>query len=280
MQSFESAHGAFSCSWKAPALGPSGGETRDGWSAHAQLLPFLEKLHLYDDIDFRQGYGSAMTVDANGADVPLSAVRVGPYVCPAELGDRPRLTDGQPQHYPLCYGVNVGLWRVYDPADRLALGSGAFQPEQGLRPGHFRDGLSKTLALAEVKAWTPYYRNAALDKPQLPLPHQICGLGGDFKSDSGHTEWIDGRAHQTGFTAAFTPNTRVICQANGRAYDVDWTNQQEGKSATAATYAAVTSRSYHPGGVNVVLMDGSTHFIDDQVELRVWQAMSTRSGQE
>ncbi len=34
-----------------------------------------------------------------------------------------------------------------------------------------------------------------------------------------------------------------------------------------------TSRSRHPGGVNVVYCDGSTHFIPDTVSLDVWQAL-------
>jgi prepilin-type processing-associated H-X9-DG protein len=38
--------------------------------------------------------------------------------------------------------------------------------------------------------------------------------------------------------------------------------------------------SYHPGGVNAALMDGSVRFFTDGVDLRVWRAVSTRSGGE
>jgi prepilin-type processing-associated H-X9-DG protein len=40
------------------------------------------------------------------------------------------------------------------------------------------------------------------------------------------------------------------------------------------------ARSRHPGGVNVILGDGSVKFVRNQVDLHVWQALNTRAGQE
>ena len=111
-------------------------------------------------------------------------------------------------------------------------------------------------------------------------PNTVCGMGGDFKSSSGHTEWVDGRGHQTGFTTVFGPNTGVICDLSGTLFDVDWTNQQEGKSDTVGTYAAVTARSYHPGVVNAAMMDGSVKSFSDSTDLTTWRAVSTRAGGE
>ena len=92
--------------------------------------------------------------------------------------------------------------------------------------------------------------------------------GGTFDSN-GHTEWVEGDVHEAGFTTTFTPNTIVAYVDNGVTYDVDLTSMRNGESATVPTYAAVTSRSYHPGVVNVVLLDGSVRSIDDTIELRV-----------
>ena len=60
----------------------------------------------------------------------------------------------------------------------------------------------------------------------------------------------------------------------------DYNSRQEGKSSTQPTYAAVTARSYHPGIVNVVFMDGSVRPISDSIQLHVWRSLSTRSGGE
>ena len=106
-------------------------------------------------------------------------------------------------------------------------------------------------------------------------------MGGSFKADSGHTEWVDGRVHQTGFTTVFTPGTRVVCVQGGQPYDVDWTSSREGKSDTELTYSAVTARSYHAGDiVNVAMMDGSVHVVTSDIDLMIWRALSTRAGEE
>ena len=91
--------------------------------------------------------------------------------------------------------------------------------------------------------------------------------------------------------SATTEMTRLVIDTNqdGDAtqlsepdvyFDVDGTNQQEGKSPTTPTYAAVTSRSHHSEGVNVALLDGSTHFVPNNIDIRVWRAYATRSGGE
>ena len=111
-------------------------------------------------------------------------------------------------------------------------------------------------------------------------PSAVSSLGGDFKSNTGHTEWVDGRVHQTGFTATFTPNTIVPYNDGSNDYDIDWNNQQEGKSGTIRTFAAVTARSYHPAGVNTTRADGSVHFATNSIDLLAWQALATRNGGE
>ena len=44
--------------------------------------------------------------------------------------------------------------------------------------------------------------------------------------------------------------------------------------------AALTSDSYHPGGVNILLADGSVRFIKDSVNGVAWRALSTVAGGE
>lgn len=273
LQSFEAAIGHYPASW-LPAPDAGSGNV-DGWSAQSQLLPYLEEASLHADIDWNKSYNSAFLPSG----LPLGSARIPVFLCPSEPGDRVRLKDGVPTYYPLNYGANVGVWLVYDPLTRQG-GDGAFYPGSQLKAGKFTDGMSSTVAFAEVKAWNPYYRNAGLKALQLPTPDAVCGLGGDFKTNSGHTEQLDGRAHQTGVTGVFGPNTKIKCTIDGQDFDVDWTNQQEGKSASVPTYAAVTSRSYHERGVNVVLMDASVHFVSGDIDWAVWQSQFTRGGGE
>ena len=261
-------------------VGDEGGD----WSAQARILPFMEQGNLFSQVDFRESYASAELGDGSR----VQTTRIPMYLCPDEINDELRVSGGVPKHYPLSYGVNQGIWLASDPKNPLA-GEGAFLPNRGLTPAHFIDGMSNTLCAAEVKGYTPYFRNAGHEAPdpQMPArPEDVAQLGGDQKlgtdlmKNTGHTEWVDGRVHQTGFTTLFTPNTVVPAAVDGVTYDIDWTNQQEGKSNTIVTYAVVTSRSYHPGVVNVVLMDGSARAIAETIDREAWQALSTRRRQD
>ena len=62
--------------------------------------------------------------------------------------------------------------------------------------------------------------------------------------------------------------------------DIDLLTQVEGSSASKPTYSAVTSRSYHTGVVNVLLMDGSVRTVGNAVDLTTWRSLGTRSGGE
>jgi prepilin-type processing-associated H-X9-DG protein len=281
---YESAMQRFPASW-APTNGPDG--NIDGWSVQAQVLPYCEQANLISKIDFEISYNQAphLSVDIGSqTGVRLSAARVPILLCPSEQKDELRLSGGAPYHYPLNYAANAGTWFVFDPATKET-GSGVMTTYKGSKFGSVTDGSSNTLFYSEVKAYTPYFRNAGNsgDMPMPTDPAAIGGMGGDFKTNSGHTEWVDGRCHQSSFTATFSPNTLVPYStgtSGDEVLDVDWTNQQEGKSTTAKTFAAVTSRSYHAGGVNTARADGSVQFSSDNVSLAIWQALATRNGGE
>ena len=279
LHNFEGTHKVYPPSWTLTAADGSG--NINGWSVQARLLPYLEQNNLASQIDFTQSYNLANDILLGGKPQKLSAARIPTYICPSEIQDKQRFKNGVAVHYPLNYAANCGDWFVFDPVSTGG-GNGEFAPANPFPSGAFVDGHSSTLAFAEVKAYTPYFRNAGLAGalPAPTNPNEVCSWGGQFKTNTGHTEWVDGRVHQAGFTAAFPPNTKVICEMGGIEYDVDWTNYQEGKSADVSTFAAVTSRSYHPTGVNVVLMDGSVHFVRNHISHIVWRSLSTRNGGE
>lgn len=258
---FEGTHGQFPPSWNEAG----------GWSVQARILPFIEEDVLGDDVRFDEPYSSVKTLEGQR----LASFRVQPYLCPSEPNDELRYDDNNdPYHYPLNYAVNLGEWHVWNPRTRQG-GNGPFYPGSWLQSKEIIDGLSRTMAMAEVKAYTPYQREAdsrrETDPPESPQDLQD---GGRIR-ETGHTEWVDGRAHQTGFTTTFTPQT-FVSPPFANEMDIDWTNAREGKSDNP-TFAAITSRSHHAGIVNVVMLDGATRSIHSDVDLRVWRASSTRN---
>ena len=250
------------------------------WSVQARILPFVEELMIASEIR-RQISGSYSTATLADGTTLIAGLQIPVLLCPSEPNRNVRVdANGKPNNAPVNYAVNLGTWQIFSPVTGDG-GDGAFYPNSRLTPGNFLDGLSNTLAMSEVKTWAPYFRNAALASLLVPVsPGVLCSLGGEFKSNSGHTEWVDGRAHQTGFTTTFPPQTKAPYTQAGIIYDVDWSNQQEGKSLTASTASAVTSRSHHVGIVTTVLMDGSTRSISESIDPTVWKSLSTRCGSE
>ncbi len=270
-----------------PSFGWSGssGDPALNWSAQSRLLPFVEDLAVGADIQrqLSNDYHTAMLGGTAGTTL-LSSLKIPVLLCPSERKNEARI-EGAEQHYPLNYGVNMGTWKILDPSLGVAggtIGDGAFQVNGKLKPASFSDGLSKTLAFSEVKAYTAYAREAATQTISSPVPTDpsaIAALGGTDKP-TGHTEWVDGHVHQSGFTAVFPPNTRVMKTVSGVDQDIDWTNQREGKSLTHPTLAAVTSRSYHSGLVHSAMMDGSVRGIVESIDAATWKALATRAGNE
>ncbi|MEI6238914.1 MAG: DUF1559 domain-containing protein [Planctomycetia bacterium] len=254
------------------------------WSGQSVMLPYLEGDTLFRKIDFSQPYSSGSNMSLfppNG----VAALRVDVLVCPGETKATPVLdANGLPKHFPLNYGLNVGPYLVLDAsvASRPD-GGGAFAPFKRLRPAAYVDGLSKTLALAEVKARTPRSQEVSsmpTSTPTSPAAAGALAAGGTF-AELGHTEWVCGRALHIGLTTTFPPNTAVpYTHSDGREYDVDVCGPREGTTATAVTRAVVTSRSHHRDMVNAAMMDGSVRSIGSGIDLATWQALGSRAGGE
>ena len=272
---FESAFQEFPTSFDAPR----GVVVRGSWSIHAKILPQMEQGNARNLIDLSIDWHEQV-------DTGIPAMGVASYSCPSDGNARARYRDGAPYVHSTSYGFNQGTWFIHDPVNG-ATGDGAFRVSSPTRHATFSDGLSQTLAMAEVKSFTSYLRNASSFNPALPTAtDHFEGATGELKLgpnsevNTGHTVWTDGRVHHAGFTTTFTPNSFVAYTYDGQVYDIDFNSQQEGRDLTRPTYAAVTSRSYHPGGVNIGRMDGSVDFLRESIDPVIYRAMGTAAGGE
>lgn len=249
------------------------------WGVHGRLLDYLEEGNLRDLVDLEAGWDSQSSIDN---------VLVPGFQCPSDpnASEQPRtFSDGRPTLWPTNYGFNFGTWFVFDPTTR-EVGDGVFYPNSNLRLAKITDGTSKTLLVAEVKAWTQYTRNGGPSTTDIPNTAEEAAAivqSGAQEKGTGHTEWPDGRVHHTGITATMTPNTFVpYTNSDGQEVDADFNSWQEGKNGSegSPTYAMITSRSFHPGVVQTGLVDGSVQTVSDDVALEVWRATATRAGDE
>ena len=252
----------------------------NAWSGMARILPYIEQENLFRGIDFTVSYS---------VQIGISSKRVATFICPSEVNDKGFGTDpvyGN-RYWPINYAFNQGTWAVLTgKASGMRTGDGAFTPNRGAKPGDFTDGMSNTLAVAEVKAFTNRVSGSPNTTvfPTAPLPPAnpaglgAFGLAAFNPASFMHVEWVDGKVHETGFTTVFTPNTKVVYNSGGAEYDVDLVLATEPN--VGDTYAAVTSRSFHTGCVNILLMDGSVRSLNNSISPTTWRAMGTRAGGE
>ena len=274
---------------------PPAGSTKDlglnkaPWSGQAMILPFLEEDTVFKKIDFSQQYANQdISLFPSGS---VATLRVDVLQCPSDLQSRARIAEsgariGLPEHFSLCYGLNSGTFLVNDPRPAFkADGGAAFAIDSKFRTNAFSDGLSKTMAMAEVKAFTPRFQNAdqpsSATPPSVPAAVRASLSNGDWHAQFGHTEWVCGRAIQNGFTTTFPPNTVVPYEhSDGRTYDIDVTTVRENVNDTTPTYAIVTSRSYHSGIVGTLMLDGAVRSTASSIDVATWRALGSRAGGE
>lgn len=282
VHNYESAMGQYPPSMLAP-VGSTFGTNNGSWSVHGRILHFIEQGNAGVRVNLELAWDSQLDTGVPQARIPV-------FLCPSEVNDTIRTKSGGPYVYPHTYGFNFGTWLVWDPRSGRG-GDGVFYPNARLSPTAIQDGLSNTLMVAEVKAFTPYSRNMTAAAPATPpsTSAEVAALvaaapdkkmGPAVNDNTGHTEWPDGRVHHSGFTTVLPPNTAVASGMAGIRDEADFNSRQEGSSATLPTYAAITARSYHAQIVNVGLMDGSVRSVKSGINLATWRALGTRAGGE
>jgi prepilin-type N-terminal cleavage/methylation domain-containing protein len=256
-----------------------------GWSVQARLLPFVEGQARFDALNMN------VNQDTPIVNVTALAQRVGVYLCPSDVkAQNNRVSgDGSTNYGNVSYGANRGVWFVWDKFQANARPAGPFAVNLAVKSRDVLDGMSKTVFFAEVKVRKPFIRGCGslVFQPNGPNPEPPATASpsdipeyftcGNIRTEHSHTEWHTGEVHHTGFTFAFTPN-RLSPGAvgSGAVPDTDLVSNRELDGGP--TYAAVTARSYHAGGLNMVMGDATVHFVSDSVDAHAWRALGTIAG--
>jgi prepilin-type N-terminal cleavage/methylation domain-containing protein/prepilin-type processing-associated H-X9-DG protein len=255
-----------------------------GWSAQARLLPYMEGNPLFNAANisvFKEG-------PVNSTVISLT---VSAFICPSEVKPEPSQHDYGVSGV-INYGMSGGDWFVWGglngPQNRSAFG-----PNRSRRLSAFTDGLSQTLFAAEVKAYQtssncrftrlpsvndPNHVPSPYANPFTVAPEYDNGLCVTENQAEFHTEWSDGHVHAAGFTTAWPPNKAIIGSSFYPGMDLDLNGKNEENGGP--TFSAINSRSYHPGGANSLLGDGSVRFVKSTIDGMTWRALGTVAGGE
>lgn len=255
----------------------------NAYGPHARVLPYAEQGSLFNNINF--------DVDIQAPqNTTVSGQVIGHLICPSEVrsSNRP-LADGT-RYGVANYGFVSGDWFVWGGLNGPNRNRSAFGVNQSRSLAEFTDGLSNTLFMSEGKTFLTYYRDCPTlskvnDAANIPAPdadpYTVVPeyLGGcALRVEEARTQWFESGVHHNGITTAWPPNKKTP-GGPGKIYpDVDINSSRE--KLGRPSFAAVTARSYHPGGVNVLLGDGSVRFAKDTINGLVWRSLGSVAGGE
>jgi prepilin-type processing-associated H-X9-DG protein len=134
-----------------------------------------------------------------------------------------------------------------------------FHIEFGAKLAQITDGTSNTLAMMEMT--------------------QTPAEAGSGACDRRSRIWCEKPGCYTLMTRN-TPNSSRRDEGNCREDLPDAPCKDLPDLATARVASHNASRSRHPGGVNVMHCDSSAHFVNNDIDLDVWRALSTMAGGE
>src|SRR5262245_15082587 len=232
------------------------------------LYPFLDQQAAFNRWDPRAAgspdyYDTSIpwcaSVNSLGVD-PVTAVVVPGLLCPSDgLGSKTWTRVGQypvnHSNYLAFFGDdNYGAVLPPVPSHRRA----AFGFNYGARLTDVSDGTSNTMVFGEYLTGLP--------EAQAPE---------DFRG----AIWVDLPGLSQIYTRS-TPNSSSpdVFFPAGRCYSRPELNLPCAIGAMAESTGA--SRSRHRGGVNVLMADGSVHFVNQNISLSVWRAQGTIAGGE
>jgi prepilin-type N-terminal cleavage/methylation domain-containing protein/prepilin-type processing-associated H-X9-DG protein len=240
------------------------GSNPTGFTVVTQILPFMEQDNLYKQIN--------LTVAAsNVANDGPKATTVRMLICPSDAIDIPPVGLGGNNYF-----ANYGTEPWFFQNSSIANGVFALRDAKGISVTGIADGSSNTAAFAELAKGdfnnatsTPrsdWYNATALGAPTTADQANSLCVGIDktnlsYQWLSGGNEWLNDNANGTAYTHVGLPNT-TSCGFPGNLR------------------FSVNASSYHTGGVNVLLCDGSVKFINNSIALQTWRALGTRSGGE
>jgi prepilin-type N-terminal cleavage/methylation domain-containing protein len=251
---------------------------------HARILPFIEQNNVYGAMNPNTSYGDV----ANKAAV--GRVIAG-FLCPSEIRQEPLAHATFGNIGGVNYAFSMGDWYVWNGVGQPNLPChSAFGINFSRRWRDFTDGVSNTLLMSEVKNYQVTIRDCGSfsqinDPNKIPPPNadplSVCpeyqGSGCTVFRNA-HTQWAEMSVHHNGFTTAWPPNKKTPGGPNLSEPDVDIISRRE--RLGGPTFAAITARSFHPGGVQSLLGDGSTRFTSESLDGFVWRALGTVAGGE
>ena len=284
------------------AFPPLGDSSATVYSVQARLFPYMEAANIANLIDYSQPVYKTISHGTLGILNHLAdAVQENAsfLACPSDplagtkitsdfkiFVDAANATAETAALYPLSYVVCTGsdCAKIGTKVDGSLASNGLFHYGAHRKLACVVDGTSSTLMFSEagigpgadasVSGTLDEVRNSteikrvmlkteAFSNFAVQTPAEVDSIQRGIASPTWQTTrcgtWLSGLPGYSTFGAFLAPNASQL-------------------SCSYMNYGFYAARSYHSGGVNAAMADGSVRFVSDSVDLDVWRAAATVDG--
>ena len=247
------------------AMTPS--NQRENWVIH--ILPYMEQTALADEINaYLKGNTKSLgdtfsDITGKPSMATIRARELQTLMCPSDRNNRIAFIDDSGNSWGRGnYAANIGTGKADDMSNiswwAKPNAKGVMGPRMSVQITGIKDGASNTILLTEIRSGI-----------NSSDPRGTWALGGAGPSATSKNGFLGGEAY--GPNAA-DPNqigkgdTIYNCNTGKMGMDVK-ERTRIGMPCTDGSSSNIqaTSRSLHPGGVNVAFVDGNVRFISDSI---------------
>jgi prepilin-type N-terminal cleavage/methylation domain-containing protein/prepilin-type processing-associated H-X9-DG protein len=282
---------------------------KNSWGAFGLMLPYLEQQAIYNAANFNWGVEEGTNSICFWTNLTAADSQINVFICPSDpyagqgagaSVSGASFPDIDTSNYFACFGTSTNETCVGCNVNTIATMSNlqtnglfAMQLCNGIQA--CTDGTSNTIAYSESVvaptqggAMTKFIGMSGIGMPATALvtdarfgPTQLqpavltaiqaCDQawqsGQNIDRQRGR-DWAHGCVGQTMFNTIITPNSKqhqwLVCSNVG----------------STALGVFSNAASYHPGGVNTLMADGSARFIKDSIAQNIWWGLGTRGSGE
>jgi prepilin-type N-terminal cleavage/methylation domain-containing protein/prepilin-type processing-associated H-X9-DG protein len=275
--------------------GPGIYSAKQNFSALALMLPQLGETPTYNAINFYWGCEDSTSATCFKINNTGQSVNIKVFCCPSDpnaavpdnnntsntnnyygsMGTSSIITTNTGATTLNVQTTGIFTWQasygvrdIIDGTSNTIAFAEALVGNQSLQKGQKRIGMTSASGVQTSALLMDSWSNVAGTIANLAACDKAWQSGGYSIDRQRGENWAHGANDMTLFNTIVTPN----------ANQSTWTNC--GYTSSGALSSYTNADSWHPGGVNVCMSDGSVKFIKDSISRNIWWSLGTKSNGE
>ncbi|AMV27225.1 Type II secretion system protein G precursor [Gemmata sp. SH-PL17] len=271
----------------------AGSTVSSGAPLQALLLPYFEQANKFNQFNMNYNVNSDAAIHSSipaltGANAAARAGDVPVFLCPSDASSETYFGAGRQNYFGSlgAYagyrgggGVNDGIFSIPYPS--------AGQTMKGISILGVSDGTSNTVMFAEVMRSTTLYNAASGIRDHATVIINSGNTGYNETDGTTISMCVDGSNWSSSIKYVGYQYYRNLPSnfVFTHTLPVNWnkkspTGQRYSCGSTSFASMHIAASSYHTGGANACMADGSVRFVNESISFTNWRAMGTRAGGE